>query len=132
MSTPYDFGIDLGGTKTEIAALAPDGSLLHRHRVPTPAGYDASVRGMADMVLGIEQQMAQSNGLRRASVGFGIPGVISPVTGMVKNANTIALNGHPFNKDIATLLGREVRVENDVNCFALSEASEGADTGQQM
>ena len=103
MSTPYDFriGIDLGGTKTEIAALAPDGSLLHRHRVPTPAGYDASVRGMADMVLGIEQQMAQSHGLRRASVGFGIPGVISPGTVMFKNANT--LNGPPFNKDIAAL-----------------------------
>ncbi len=134
MSTPYDFriGIDLGGTKTEIAALAPDGSLLHRHRVPTPTGYEASVRGMADMVLGIEQQMAQSHGLSRASVGFGIPGVISPVTGMVKNANTIALNGHKFDKDIAALLGRDVRVENDANCFALSEASDGAGAGQSV
>ncbi len=136
MSTAYDFrpydfriGIDLGGTKTEIAALAPDGTLLHRHRVPTPHGYDASVRGMADMVLGIEQKMADSHGLHRASVGFGIPGVISPVTGMVKNANTIALNGHPFDRDIAALLGREIRVENDANCFALSEAADGAGAG---
>ena len=72
------------------------------------------------------------DGLRRASVGFGIPGVISPVTGMVKNANTIALNGHPFDKDIAALLGREVRVENDANCFALSEAIDGAGTGAQV
>ena len=123
----YDFriGIDLGGTKTEVAALAPDGTLLHRHRVSTPAGYDASIRGMADMVREIEQAMGGTG-----SVGFGIPGVISPVTGLVKNANTIALNGHPFDKDIAALLGREVRVENDANCFALSEAADGAGAGQ--
>ncbi len=129
MSTSYDFriGIDLGGTKTEIAALAPDGTLLHRHRTPTPPGYDDSVRGMAAMVQQIEQQMAG-----RASIGIGIPGVISPVTGLVKNANTIALNGHPFDRDIAALLGREVRVENDANCFALSEATDGAAAGAEV
>jgi len=123
----YDFriGIDLGGTKTEVAALAPDGRLLHRHRVPTPTGYEASVRGMAEMVRELEQRMGGVG-----SVGFGIPGVISPVTGLVKNANTIALNGHPFDRDIAALLGREVRVENDANCFALSEAADGAGAGQ--
>jgi fructokinase len=126
MSTQYDFriGIDLGGTKTEIAALAPDGRLLHRQRVPTPGGYEASVRGMAEMVRRIEQAMGGTG-----SVGFGIPGVISPVTGLVKNANTIALNGHPFDQDIAALLGRAVRVENDANCFALSEAADGAGAG---
>jgi fructokinase len=126
MSTEYDFriGIDLGGTKTEIAALTPDGQLLHRHRTPTPAGYDASVSGMAAMVAEIEQKLGG-----RASVGIGIPGVISPVTGLVKNANTIALNGHPFDRDLAALLGREVRVENDANCFTLSEASDGAGAG---
>jgi fructokinase len=125
-SRPYDFriGIDLGGTKTEIAALAPDGALLHRHRVATPPGYEASIRGMADMVREIEQKMGGT-----ASVGFGIPGVISPVTGLVKNANTIALNGHPFDRDIAALLGRDIRVENDANCFALSEAADGAGSG---
>lgn len=129
MSTPYDFrvGIDLGGTKTEIAALAPDGTLLHRHRVPTPHGYHDSVAGMADMVRAIEQKMGG-----RASVGIGIPGVISPATGLVKNANTIALNGHPFDKEISALLGREVRVENDANCFALSEATDGAGAGQRL
>ena len=123
----YDFriGIDLGGTKTEVAALSPDGQLLHRHRVPTPHGYDASVQGMADMVHALERQM---NGT--GSVGIGIPGVISPATGLVKNANTIALNGHAFDKDISALLGREVRVENDANCFALSEAVDGAGAGQ--
>jgi fructokinase len=126
MSTSYEFrvGIDLGGTKTEIAALAPDGMLLHRRRVPTPPGYDDSVRGMAAMVQQIEQQMGG-----RASIGIGIPGVISPVTGLVKNANTIALNGHPFDRDLAALLGRELRVENDANCFALSEAADGAAAG---
>ncbi len=125
-NTSYDFrvGIDLGGTKTEIAALGPDGALLHRHRVPTPHGYDESVQGMARMVREIEQQLGG-----RASVGIGIPGVISPVTGLVKNANTIALNGHPFDKDISALLGREVRVDNDANCFALSEAADGAGAG---
>jgi fructokinase len=124
---PYRIGIDLGGTKTEIAALAPDGSLLHRHRVPTPTSYDASVRGMADLVGELEQKMGA-----RGSVGIGIPGVISPVSGLVKNANTIALNGHPFDRDISALLGREVRVDNDANCFALSEAADGAGAGQSV
>ena len=63
------------------------------------------------------------------TVGIGIPGVISPATGLVKNANSIALNGHPFDRDISALLGREVRVENDANCFALSEATDGAGAG---
>ena len=127
--TQYDFriGIDLGGTKTEIAALAPDGSLLHRHRVPTPERYGDSVRGMAELVRRIEHDMGG-----RGSVGIGIPGVISPATGLVKNANTIALNGNPFDRDIAALLERDVRVENDANCFALSEAQDGAGAGQPL
>ena len=129
MSTSYDFriGIDLGGTKTEIAALAPGGGLIHRHRVPTPPLYNDSVAGMAEMVREIEQKLGG-----RGSVGIGIPGVISPATGLVKNANTIALNGHPFDKEISALLGREVRVENDANCFALSEAVDGAGAGQRL
>jgi fructokinase len=127
MSTSYDFriGIDLGGTKTEIMAVAPDGRELHRNRVPTPHDYDASVQGMAGLVRAVEQELGG-----RGSVGIGIPGVISPVTGLVKNANTIALNGHAFDKDISRLLEREVRVENDANCFALSEATDGAGAGQ--
>ncbi len=123
---PYDFriGIDLGGTKTEIAALAPDGTLLHRHRTATPHGYPAALAEMADMVHDLESRMGG-----RGSVGVGIPGVISPETGLVKNANTIALNGHPFDRDLAALLAREVRVENDANCFALCEAADGAGAG---
>jgi fructokinase len=126
---PADFrvGIDLGGTKTEIAALLPDGSLGHRQRVPTPKLYGDSVRTMAELVEGIEARMGG-----RASVGIGIPGVLSPVTGLVKNANTIALNGNDFLKDIQDRLGREVRVENDANCFALSEAADGAGAGQSV
>ncbi len=127
MSAPYDFriGIDLGGTKTEIAVLGPDGSEVHRSRVATPPGYEASVAGMVGMVRKIEQALGGTG-----SVGIGIPGVISPATGLVKNANSIALNGHPFDRDFAAALGREVRVENDANCFALSEASDGAGAGQ--
>ena len=126
---PYDFriGIDLGGTKTEIAALAPDGSLIERRRVPTPPLYHDSVAGMANLVLEIERTLGG-----RGSVGIGIPGVISPATGLVKNANTIALNGNPFDKDIQALLEREVRVENDANCFALSEAADGAGAGHSI
>jgi fructokinase len=129
MNTPYDFrvGIDLGGTKTEVAALLPDGTLAHRHRVPTPPLYVDSVRAITGLVLDIERRTGQ-----RASVGIGIPGVISPVTGLVKNANTIALNGNDFLKDIQASLAREVRVENDANCFALSEAADGAGAGQSV
>jgi fructokinase len=125
-STPYDFrlGIDLGGTKIEIVALGPDGAFTHRTRVPTPSHYPDTVQAIADLVLGAEQALGG-----RGSVGIGIPGVISPATGLVKNANSIALNGHPFDKDLAAKLGRDVRVNNDANCFTLSEASDGAGAG---
>lgn len=123
---PYDFrlGVDLGGTKIEIAALAADNTPQLRHRVPTPAGYDATVRAIAELVRETEAKLGG-----RGSVGIGIPGVISPATGLVKNANSIALNGHTFDRDISALLAREVRVENDANCFALSEAVDGAGVG---
>jgi fructokinase len=129
MKAPYDYriGIDLGGTKIEVAALAHDGTLKLRQRIPTPQGYDATVAGMADLVRGIEQQLGGT-----ASVGVGIPGVISPATGLVKNANSIALNGHPFDRDFSEALSREVRVENDANCFALSEAADGAGAGNPV
>src|SRR5271165_3278942 len=125
--THQRIGIDLGGTKIEIAVLAPDGSERHRHRIDTPHGYQASLEGIAGLVRDVEAQLGVT-----ATVGIGIPGVISPVTGMVKNANSIALNGHSFDRDISALLGREVRVENDANCFALSEASDGAGAGHSV
>ena len=127
--THYDFriGIDLGGTKTELAAITPDGQLIGRRRVPTPDTYRESVAVMAGQVRALEQELGGAG-----SVGIGIPGVISPATGLVKNANTIALNGQPFDRDIAAALAREVRVENDANCFALSEASDGAGAGNAV
>jgi fructokinase len=122
----YDFriGVDLGGTKIEIAVLDAAAALQQRHRIPTPRGYDATVGAIADMVRQMEQALGG-----RASVGVGIPGVISPATGLVKNANSIALNGHRFDRDISTALEREVRVANDANCFTLSEATDGAGAG---
>ena len=126
-SARYDYriGIDLGGTKIETAALMPDGCLRLRHRIPTPRGdYEATLAAMVDLVRSLEDRLGGTG-----SVGVGIPGVISPATGLVKNANSIALNGHPLDRDLAQALGRTVRVENDANCFALSEAADGAGAG---
>jgi fructokinase len=123
----FRIGIDLGGTKIEIILLGPDGSELLRERIETPSGYDATLAGIAALV-----QVAESRIGVTASVGIGIPGVISPATGLVKNANSIALNGHTFDHDISQALARPVRVENDANCFALSEASDGAGAGQPV
>ncbi len=122
----YDFriGIDLGGTKIEAVALDRAGSEALRRRVATPKAYDATLGAIADLVAEVEEVMGG-----HGSVGIGIPGVISAVTGLVKNANSIALNGNRFDVDLAHRLGREVRVENDANCFALSEASDGAGAG---
>lgn len=117
-------GIDLGGTKTEIILLAEDGRALLRRRRPTPPGYEAALRNIAALVAEAEQESGQV-----CTVGVGIPGCISPATGLVKNANSNALNGHAFDRDLAALLGREVRVANDANCFALSEAVDGAAAG---
>ena len=129
MSAPYDFriGIDLGGTKIEIVALGAEGAALHRSRIATPPGYDNTVAAMVELVRSVERDLGGIG-----SVGIGIPGVISPATGLVKNANSIALNGHPFDRDFSSALGREVRVENDANCFALSEAADGAGAGNAV
>jgi fructokinase len=116
-------GIDFGGTKIEAAVLGPDGGFVQRRRVPTPWNYDEGVRTVAGLVQAIEAETG------RTTVGVGIPGVISPVTGLVKNANSNNLIGHPFDRDLSEALGREVRMENDANCFALSEASDGAGAG---
>ncbi len=123
----YRIGVDLGGTKTEIVLLGPDGVELLRERMATPAGYDATLSGIVALIRAAEARIGVS-----ASVGIGIPGVISPATGLVKNANSIALNGHTFDRDISGALGRPVRVENDANCFALSEATDGAGAGQPV
>lgn len=123
----FRIGIDLGGTKIEIAVLGPDGAEALRHRVPTPHGYQDTLDAIAGLVRRSEARLGVT-----ATVGIGIPGVISPATGLVKNANSIALNGHRFDQDITQALDREVRVENDANCFALSEATDGAGAGLGM
>jgi fructokinase len=125
--THHRIGIDLGGTKIEIAALDPAGQLLLRRRIATPPGYKEALEAIAELVLDAEAELDI-----RATVGIGIPGVISPATGLVKNANSNALNGHTFDADISARLGREVRVENDANCFALSEATDGAGAGYRV
>jgi fructokinase len=123
----HRIGVDLGGTKIEIVVLDPGGGELLRRRVDTPRDYRSSVEAIAALVLDTEAELRIS-----ASVGIGIPGVISPATGLVKNANSIALNGHAFDRDISARLNREVQVENDANCFALSEASDGAGAGSSV
>jgi fructokinase len=118
-------GVDLGGTKTEIVALVPDGSEALRRRVATPqTGYDAIVTAIRDLVRAAEADIGAAG-----SVGVGIPGAVSPRTGLVKNANTTVLNGKPFAADLAAALARPVRLDNDANCFALSEAVDGAGRG---
>ncbi len=116
-------GIDFGGTKIEHAVLGQDGTVLLRDRHATPPGYDDAVRSLAALVPAIEAQFGP------VTVGIGIPGVISPATGLVKNANSLCLNGHALDRDLAAALGREIRIENDANCFALSEAADGAGAG---
>jgi fructokinase len=117
-------GIDFGGTKVEIAVLGPEGQQRLRRRIRTPIGYEDAIRAVAELVEGAERVLGET-----MTVGIGIPGVISPATGLVKNANSIALNGHALDRDLGERLAREVRVENDANCFALSEAVDGAGRG---
>src|SRR5690349_22913989 len=118
-------GVDLGGTKIEAVALERDGTVLARRRVATPAGdYAATLAAIRDLVAAIEAAASQ-----RGTVGVGIPGALSPATGLVKNANSVCLNDHAFDRDLMAALGRPVRFANDANCFALSEAADGAAAG---
>jgi fructokinase len=122
---PMRLGIDLGGTKTEIIALGEDGGVLLRERVPTPRhDYRSCIGAMHDLVRAAENKLGM-----HGSIGVAIPGTISTKTGLVKNANSIVLNGHPLDKDLSLALSRPVRVANDANCFALSEATDGAAMG---
>ena len=126
-------GIDLGGTKIEGLALADDGREIDRRRVAAPRGnYDDTIRAVVDLVSTIEPAFAASGSAasaRQALIGVGIPGVISPATGLTKNANSTWLNGKPLADDLSRALGRQVRLANDANCFALSEATDGAAAG---
>ncbi|HEU0221536.1 MAG TPA: ROK family protein [Paracoccaceae bacterium] len=119
-------GIDLGGTKIEGVYLSHDGEERGRMRVQTPRhDYEGTVRAVAEVVRKVEEVA----GVPGATVGVGIPGSISPTTGHVRNSNAVWLHGHQFDHDLTAALGRPVRVENDANCFALSEAIDGAAAG---
>ena len=121
-------GIDWGGTKLEVIALGDDGQVLLRERMPTPQDdYDACVNAVRDLVLLAETKTGKSG-----TVGIGIPGTISPATGLVKNANSTWLNGKPLLEDMRSALARDVRIQNDANCFAVSEAVDGAGMGAQV
>jgi fructokinase len=122
------FGIDLGGSKIEIIALADDGRELLRQRVTTPQGdYPATVAAIASLVANAEHELG-----RQGTVGIGIPGAESLLSGLVKNANSTCLIGRPLRQDLQNLLGREIRLANDANCFALSEAIDGSGRGAEI
>ena len=120
-------GIDLGGTKIEGVALGPAGEEMARIRVATPKAYEPTLDALAGLVGRLEAEAGGSG-----PVGVGIPGTISPATGYVKNANSTWLIGHPLDRDLAARLDRPVRLMNDANCFALSEASDGAGAGARV
>lgn len=121
-------GIDLGGTKTEIIALNDDGRELLRKRVATKRGdYDATLQTIVSLVEQTERELGE-----RGTVGIGTPGAISAATGLMRNCNSTWLNGRPLRDDLIQRLDRDVHIENDANCFALSEATDGAGAGHRV
>lgn len=120
-------GLDLGGTKTEIIALDASGGEVLRRRILTVRDYAGTVAAIAGLVADAESRLG-----RRGSVGLAIPGNVSRQTGLIKNANSVWLNGKPFPRDLESALGRPVRLANDANCFALSEATDGAGAGHAV
>ncbi|HET9314676.1 MAG TPA: ROK family protein [Vicinamibacteria bacterium] len=128
MTVRVRIGVDLGGTKIEAVALGRDGHELVRRRIPTPRDdYDGTLAAIAGLVESIEEDVG-SPGV----VGIGMPGSMSRVSGLVKNANSVWLNGRPLAQDLAKVLPRPLRFANDANCFALSEAIDGAAAGHRV
>ena len=118
-------GIDLGGSKIAGVALGPSGATVAEHRMAAPRGdYAATLRAIGDMIAKLEQEAGAGG-----TVGIGMPGSISPASGLVQNANSTWLNGKAFGRDLEIHLRRPVRLANDANCFALSEAADGAGAG---
>lgn len=121
-------GIDLGGTKIEALAIDNKGVELVRHRIDTPRDdYDATIKALVGLVQRLEKETG-----RVGSVGAGVPGSVSSITGLVKNSNSTWLNGRPLDRDLSSAMGREVRVSNDGNCLAVSEATDGAAAGKHV
>jgi fructokinase len=128
MCNPIRLGVDLGGTKIEIIALDPQGRECLRQRVATPRGdYRGTLAAVASLVNGAERGLRITPG--DATVGIGTPGSISRATGLLRGSNSLCLNGQPIRADLEQLLGRAVRITNDANCFALSEAVDGGGSG---
>ncbi len=121
-------GIDLGGTKIEIVALSDDGTEMLRRRVATPQGkYLETLQAIAQLVRDAEAELG-----RQGTLGIGTPGALSRATGLLKNSNSTVLNGQPVLQDMEALLQRKIRISNDANCFALSEAVDGAAAGAEV
>jgi len=121
------FGLDLGGTKMEAVLLNEAGEIVWRQRRPTPSeNYEAIIETIAELVGEADRESTQE-----ISIGIGMPGSLSPKTGLVRNSNTQCLNGRPIQQDLESKLARQVRLANDANCFALSEATDGAGAGAQ-
>jgi fructokinase len=122
-------GIDLGGTKIEGIVLAPSGAIVARRRIPTPAGdYEATIAAVRGLVQELETEACTGH----CTIGVGTPGALSRRTGLMKNANSTCLIGKTLDRDLADAIGRPVRIANDANCFALSEASDGAGSGREV
>ena len=122
MSSGIRIGVDLGGTKIEAAAFDPSNKPLARHRVPTPqGGYQSTLAQLVELVNELEAQCGPAD-----HIGIGTPGALSPATGLIKNANSTQLIGHALDEDLQALLSRAVSIDNDANCFALSESIDGA------
>lgn len=114
-------GVDFGGTKIEAAALDAAGHIIQRLRTQNPGSYEAALRDVRDLVTGLETQIGETG-----TLGICTPGSVSPTTGVMRNSNSLYLNGRRFREDLSEALGRQVRLANDANCFALSEAIDGA------
>jgi len=126
--TNYRIGVDLGGTKIEAIVIDQKGEEISRKRISTPKDdYQQILLALADLVEDVEEGLNEV-----ATIGIGTPGAISPATGLLKNSNTVCMNGKPIKKDLVSLLGREIRIANDANCFALSEAVDGAAAGAEV
>jgi fructokinase len=120
-------GVDLGGTKIEVAVLDGAGQVALRRRVAAPRSYDGVLEAIAGLVAGAEAEMGAG-----CSVGIGIPGSLSPATGLVRGANSTWLNGGPLQQDLERRLARPIRLSNDANCLAMSEAADGSAAGEAM
>ncbi|MBI2779485.1 MAG: ROK family protein [Gammaproteobacteria bacterium] len=128
MTSPLRIGVDLGGTKIEAVAFDDNGAILARRRLPTPSGdYHDTLRTIVDLVTGIEAELGT-----QGSVGIGTPGAVSRASGLVKNSNSTCLNGKPLQQNLEQALARPVRIANDADCFALSEATDGAAAGADV